>query len=797
MEPHELPESPTAAGTAAPTGCVQVGLFVLLTLWTVFLLALSSPVIWLVRDIMLIEGLVWPWYGEPLAALAQASLAGLPAGLFALLVRAPRLRAAGLAWFLAALVLAAFGLTRGLPLFWAQATLLAQALIGVGGALALRLAARRRAPQAPADHVPVLVALALAALLATPWLAGGALGSLLDTLLAGAVGLGLGLLIAALLAETLLPALRANPGTPLADSAFAGLVLGVSALILAAGSGAGASNLLLLAALPPLGGAAATLVRWGETEEWLAAAALLGGVATAVLALFDPNEITLILGGADIPTLAAQTALRAFGLGLLGSVLLVAFSRPLRRLARLRIAGGALLGAALLAGLVYATVGRPGFYGDQLFVVLRDQADLRPAAAITDRAERLRFVYTRLASHATATQASLRRDLARAGVAYKPYYLVNSLEVDGGPLVRAYLAGRPEVDRVLLSPRLRPLPVPPPPEPGADAAPAGPLWNITMIGADRVWDELGVTGEGIVIGQSDSGVDAAHPDLAAGYRGASEGHAYNWLDPWYGTLEPRDYGMHGSHTLGSAAGQNGIGVAPGATWFACANLARNLGNPARYLDCMQFMLAPHAPAADPFTAGDPARAAHVLNNSWGCPPLEGCDAASLLPAVQALRAAGIFVVASAGNEGATCSSVSSPPAIYAEALSVGAIDERGTIADFSSRGPVTVDGSGRTKPDLVAPGDQVLSSAPGGTYAIASGTSMAGPHVAGVVALVWSANPALIGDIAATEALLRATTAPYTGGAGLECAGGQPGSNVYGFGVVDAYAAVQAALALR
>ncbi len=590
---------------------------------------------------------------------------------------------------------------------------------------------------------------------------------------------------------------REHSDAPLTDIAFSGLVIGVATMILAVGMGAGASNLLVLAALPPLAGAAAVLARWGAGRGWQALAALFGGGATAALALFDPNEITLILGGADIPAVAGQTALRAFGLGFLVSALLVAFHQPLLRLVRPQLAGGALIGATLLAGVIYATIGHPGFHGDQLFVVLREQADLSAAPAIADRDERLRFVYTSLTEHATTTQAELRRDLDRFGVDYLPYYLVNSLEVDGGPLVRAYLASRPEVDRVLPSPRLRPLPAPPPPEPGTADAPDTPPWNITMIGADRVWDEFGVTGEGIVIGQSDSGVDLAHPDLEPGYRGGDGDHAYNWLDPWYGTLEPRDYGQHGSHTLGSAAGRNGIGVAPGATWFACANLARNLGNPARYLDCMQFMLAPHAPTGDPFTAGDPARAAHVLNNSWGCPPLEGCDAESLLPGVQALRAAGIFVVASAGNEGAECSSVSSPPAIYAEAFSVGAIDEFGAITDFSSRGPVIVDGSGRTKPDLVAPGDNVLSTTPGGTYATASGTSMAGPHVAGVVALVWSANPALIGDIAATEALLRDTVAPYTGGTELACAGNEPGSNVYGFGVVDAYAAVQAALDLR
>jgi subtilisin family serine protease len=794
MEPSTVTNDPDAISTASD-GCLRIGLFIVLMLWIVGLLALSTPIIWLVRDVAVIEGLDWPWYVEPLIVLVQAGLVGLPAGLFALFVRGPRLRAAARAWTLTALALAAFGLTRGLPPFWHQATLLAQASIGFGGALALRLARRRNvAAKTAANSNPVLVACALTFLLAVPWLAGGAFGSPLDTLLALVAGASAGMVLSALLGDTLLPTLHAQPGAPLADSAFGGLVVGVSAMILAAGIGAGASNLLALAALSPLGGAAAALALESTRRTGLALGVLFGGATAAALALFDPNEITLLLGGADIPTVAGQAALRAFSLGLLISGLLIAFQRPL---ARPQLAGGALIGAALLAGLVYTFIGHPGFHGDRLFVILRNQADISAAPEIAEHNARTRYVYETLATHAAATQADLRSDLERFGIRYTSYYLLNALEVDGGPLVRAYLAGRPEVDRVLVSPRLRPLPAPPPPEPGTAAAPEAPPWNIALIGADRVWEEFGITGEGIVVGQSDSGVDVAHPDLAPGYRGGNGEHAYNWLDPWYGAQEPRDYGQHGTHTLGSAAGHNGIGVAPGATWFACANLARNLGNPARYLDCMQFMLAPHPSNGDPFTTGDPTRAAHVLNNSWGCPPLEGCDPASLLPAVQALRAAGIFVVASAGNEGAACSSVSSPPAIYAEALSVGAIDQFGTITDFSSRGPVTVDGSGRTKPDIVAPGDEVLSTTPGGTYATASGTSMAGPHVAGVVALIWSANPALIGDIAGTEALLRATAAPYTGGGGLACAGSEPGSNVYGFGVVDAYAAVQAALDLR
>jgi len=247
---------------------------------------------------------------------------------------------------------------------------------------------------------------------------------------------------------------------------------------------------------------------------------------------------------------------------------------------------------------------------------------------------------------------------------------------------------------------------------------------------------------------------------------------------------------HGTHTLGIILGQNGIGVAPGAQWIACVNLERNLGNPALYLDCMQFMLAPFPRNGNPLQDGDPRRAPHVLNNSWGCPALEGCDADSLRPAIDALRAAGIFVVVSAGNDGPQCETLTNPPAIYDSALTVGAVDRSGRVAEFSSRGPVNVDGSWRAKPDLVAPGVDILSSLPGGTYGPASGTSMAGPHVAGVVALMWSANPQLIGDVERSEHILRATARPVN----MDSSGPCTPDNTYGYGLVDAYAAVKAAL---
>ena len=315
-----------------------------------------------------------------------------------------------------------------------------------------------------------------------------------------------------------------------------------------------------------------------------------------------------------------------------------------------------------------------------------------------------------------------------------------------------------------------------------------------MIGADKVWEEFGVRGEGVVVGQSDSGADVYHPVLKENYRGNVGGHDYNWFDPWNGEPAPYDDGGHGTHTLGTVVGQHGIGIAPGATWFACMNLDRNLGNPALYLDCMQFMLAPFPHGGDPFVDGDPTRAADVLNNSWGCPEIEGCDPNALLYAANNLRAAGIFVVVSAGNDGPNCSTVNAPLSLYDSVFSVGAVDRRGNVTEFSSRGPVTVDGSGRIKPDIVAPGRDIFSSLPGNTYGALEGTSMAGPHVAGAVALLWSADPSLIGDIDRTEQILIETAQPYEGSTSLGCFEGGTPNTGYGYGLVDVYEAVKEAL---
>jgi subtilisin family serine protease len=754
-----------------------------------------------------------PWV---VASLLQAALVGAPLAALAWRWPHPRYRGIFISWAWAA----GYGLllapTRLWPPTQPQLLLLTQTLLTVAYWLIVRRRVRYVPPQP--DYGPGL-ALMMAGLLAWPWLRLGAFGSPLDVLLALAAGTAFGYLTWSVLLAGWIPAQRRDPRHPRRDRLTGGLVAGVTVLLLASALSFNGAQLLLMAALP--------------AGAWAALATGVPGraysvITAALLALIDTDGVHLAIFD---PLLTAYLAATFF-------FVLIAWLLAGLSLARTPAPGARLsYGGALALGLAAAGIaawgfggGQPGYHGDRLFVVLKDQADLAAVAAEPDLAARRAAVYKTLTTHAATTQAELRAGLDRLGVAYTPYYLVNALAVDAGWPVALWLRTRPEVDRVLPGPTLRPVELIRPDVGGDESLPPVPPWNLRLIGADRVHAELGIDGRGVVVGQSDSGVTAEHPALAAAYRGApgsaGAGDDYNWFDPWYGTSAPADLSGHGTHTLGSVLGQQ-VGVAPGATWFACANLTRDLGNAALYLDCMQFMLAPFPQGGDPFADGDPARAADVLNNSWGCPTdIEGCDPASLAPAAAALKAAGIFVVASAGNDGPTCATVTAPLAIYGDVLSVGAVDEQGDLAAFSSAGPVTVDGSGRIKPDLLAPGVDVLSAWPTGGYRTVSGTSMAGPHVAGVVALMWSANPALKGDIDRTTAILTGTAQPFTGylaGAvapdesaapvaaslvdSLVAAGpadcldqadlSATPNIVAGYGLVDAYAAVQAALALK
>jgi hypothetical protein len=804
MQP--LAWNPRSPAAPEQSGCLNYVLLAIASAWVVAVTIIAQGAAWFYDQFQQLQGMPpagWFWVA---VALVQAILLALPVVPLALLVRAPRFRAAYQAWALAIGFGVLLSLARLCPVTWTQPAAVVQIVLGLAATFAvskLRIEDPKTGDQqsqfsiSHARFYILAPALALGMLVVLPWLRGGALGSPLDTLLNLLAAVSLGLFAGVLLERLLVARLAAYSEGPRVDVGFGGVAAGVALLVLGAGFGYGGSQIPLLICLLPLGGLAMAVSRYAlpgtSGRAWLPIAGLVALVATGPLLFLDPDEFFIGVGELEVG-LVFRTAflsfLIAFVLGLLVWALSTRIDGPPRRSLAL---GG--LAAAWIGGLlVYFLAGQPGFYGEQLFVVLRDQAEVSEAAKIADRTERLRFVYTTLTHHAEQTQSNLRATLDRLGVEYQPYYLVNGMEVRAGPALRAYLAAQPEVERILDSPHLRPVPEPEPPLAGDQPAPQEPQWNIIAIGADRVWDELGVNGQGIVVGESDSGVQGDHAALRDSYRGRGGQDDYNWLDPWNHSRSPVDVGGHGTHTTGSILGASGIGVAPGAQWIGCVNLARNLANPPYYLNCMQFMLAPYPQSGNPLTDGDPSRAAQVLNNSWGCPPIEGCDAAVLEPAVRALRAAGIFVVASAGNDGPRCGSVSDPIAIYSEAFSVGAIDRLGDIADFSSRGPVTVDASGRVKPDITAPGVDVLSALPGNSYGEESGTSMAGPHIAGVVALMWSAQPKLIGNIDRTEQILIQTARPYEGQRSGCFEGNSPNTAV-GYGVVDAYAAVQAALA--
>jgi subtilisin family serine protease len=739
-----------------PSRGLAIAMTILTGLWIAAVLVVLHAVGWFVGEVLTELELPVPAWLAPAGAWVPAVLAVVPAILLATLSRIEFARLAGRVWLEAIVIGAILGTVRVIPVTYREVYLLVLALVA--------LAMARRRIQSQAGDQWLSIACGLIVLI--PWLLLGALGGLVETVLAAAACLAIGWLTGRRLAPLL--DMAAGLRNRWGRMAITGLVLGVALAGVATGIGQNGVDVLELVVLPAVAFAAGALARPSLTT-------LVAISAFGPLGFVDPRETTLLLGLEDAAYWALVAAAAALGLALLVAAGIPAF-RPDKRWIAATVAVVVTVGAAI----VYAGPGQPGLYGEHVFVVMKQQADLSGLDGIQGRDERLRQTYKRLVDTADAAQAGIRKALKARGLHFQPYYLINGLDVDGGQVVRSWLATRGDVDRVLLNPELRPLPGAASVMRGHEPAPTSPQWNLTAIGADQVWSQLGVTGEGITVGGSDSGVDATHPELSGNYRGGTD----SWLDPFGSESTPVDYNGHGTHTLATAVGAK-VGVAPGAKWIGCVNLPRNLGNPAAYLTCMQFMLAPYPRGGDPLRAGDPTRAPEVLTNSWGCPEIEGCDRNALRQAVAALAAAGIYVVVAAGNGGPGCGTIEDAPATYADPLTVGAVDDHRQLTDFSSRGPAP---GGLAKPDVVAPGKHVLSALPGDGYGYLDGTSMATPHVAGVVALMYAANPKLIGNIPETTEILRQTATPISGV--NRCGGKQ---DTVGAGEVDALAAVKAA----
>lgn len=445
----------------------------------------------------------------------------------------------------------------------------------------------------------------------------------------------------------------------------------------------------------------------------------------------------------------------------------------------------------------------------EFMVQLDARADLTPAATIDDKAAKGRYVVTALQQVAAESQGSLRALLDARGVSYRAFWISNSIAVTGSITDIEAIARLESVTQIHW---LQPIPAPAPVtvEPrSATAAKAvshkAAEAGVSLVRAPEVW-AAGFNGQGIVVGDHDIGVEWTHPALQDKYRGwdaqsRTASHDYNWRNA-FGATDlfcsdpgvPCDSNGHGTHTTGTMVGDDGngmqIGMAPGAQWIGCRSLLDpvvGLGTVPTYMDCMEWMIAPY-PIDDPDGA-DPAMAPHVVNNSWGC--LEGCAPPVLDDVNQATKAAGIVQVVSAGNDGSECSTIAFPLAVYEESFTVGASDVDDNMASFSSRGPVLTDLSMRTKPNVTAPGVSTVSAYLDGEYASLSGTSMSGPHVAGLVALLLSSETKLIGRVDDVRAIIENTAVPLAHG---ETCGGTSDAdipnNTSGFGRIDAYEAV-------
>jgi len=416
-------------------------------------------------------------------------------------------------------------------------------------------------------------------------------------------------------------------------------------------------------------------------------------------------------------------------------------------------------------------------------------------------AERHELVVDALQQAASEGQADLIAELRRLVAAGKiegftPYWLTSSVIVHGPVAELRQLAARADVD--VAEPNLEVSliePIQPEHQKGVDGADrdmrtAEP--GVQAVRAPEVWADLGIDGSGVVVGILDTGVDGTHPALSSRWRG-NNGHPASecWYDAaGFGDATPVDRHYHGTHVMGTVCGGAPgleVGVAPGAQWIASnvINMSTGSAFDNAVIASFQFMADPDG------NGGTMDDVPTVVQNSWGVN--EGfsgyvdCDS-RWWAAIDNCEAAGVVVTWSAGNEGPSSTTLRSPADRAASpynCFSVGSTENYApyTISSFSSRGPSGCGGAYATKPEVAAPGSNIYSAQPGGGYQYLSGTSMAGPHVAGVVALMRAANPNV--DVNTIKQVLM-DTAVDLGTVGED--------NTYGWGFVDAYEAVLAVM---
>jgi hypothetical protein len=450
--------------------------------------------------------------------------------------------------------------------------------------------------------------------------------------------------------------------------------------------------------------------------------------------------------------------------------------------------------------------------GSSDFIVrFSEQADLSAAYDMAWK-ERGEFVYSTLKETAARSQAKAIENLKTQGLEYQSFIAGNDLYVKAGNLDAALeLASLEEVDSIR-APRIYQVDPVEVKNPALDFTWVGELvasnakqtvidpalampqaitdWGITDTNADDFWADYGFEGDGIVVANIDTGVDYTHPALLPNYKCQGGNHADCWFDPGTANCSGPGGGpcdtiyagiYHGSHTMGTMVAENDpsltyiAGMAPDAQWIACLGCPSGSCPDFDLETCADWMLAPN---------GSSDNRPNIVNNSWG----GGGGDNWYLAKVAAWRAAGIFPAFSAGNSGSSCSTLGSP-GDYQESFGSAAHDVNRNIASFSSRGPSAVFGHDPyTKPNISAPGVAIWSTQPGNSWTAIGGTSMASPHSAGAVALLWSCNPSLVGQIDQTFEILQDNTdAPPAGTCGAPPDG--EGNYTFGYGYLNVLAA--------
>lgn len=451
-------------------------------------------------------------------------------------------------------------------------------------------------------------------------------------------------------------------------------------------------------------------------------------------------------------------------------------------------------------------------------IVMKEQADISYVKNIKGKDAKATYVYNALIQKANETQTELIQYLKANGIHHRSFYIVNMISATTDLATIRKIAARDDVREVIQDGNFKMLDMPETDRSQTSKSTRVPIWNINQIGAPTVW-AMGYTGQNVVIGGQDTGYAWDITPIKSKYRGwngSTADHNYNWHDAIHmdnpmspGTNScgfdspiPCDDHNHGTHTMGTMVGgldnnSQEIGVAPGAKWIGCRNMENGYGTLTTYVECFEWFLAPYPVSGG---AGDPTKMPHVINNSWGCPTEEGCNTSNFTTmetALNNLRNAGCVIVVSAGNSGPNCNTVKDPAAIFSGSFSVGATNSSNGIANFSSRGAVSVDGSYRLKPNVCGPGVDIRSCLKNGAFTNWNGTSMAGPHVAGVVALLISANPELAGEVDKIEDIIEQTALNIT--SSTQSCDGTPGTsipnNTYGYGRIDALAAINFAFA--